>query len=557
MPGSERGDAPAVDIVDIYESIRERQRHDSERSTCSTLEQNDIEAVQALVCMSSWGQRSQKGDLLKIRPLTPISDSGDFTMHAEAASELPKDYHFLSTLCMTPPHSPDFVEPSTTMLLSSQVTYSKPRTVMANASVCVVTSTNCASAIAKPSVINMERQSSRKSAISESPAPQPCRAMATSVIRHTGDSSAYPHIPAVQVKTKVTSGNCSTSKDWCEVQDRRHSRVSEDMDTADGLISDTSPIHQPYLHNSSCNTTNKGQQPIRPVSPRTCLPKNCDKYPQKKATQLLPTPVSNPQVICQMIPFNRQRGMISAFIKPPTQTVATTVQPILPQTASVSQPVLMGSSVPQGTVMLVLPQTSVQQQPQCQQTVMTVGNTKLLPLAPAPVFIASGQSCAPQMDFSRRRNYVCNFPGCRKTYFKSSHLKAHLRTHTGTYGGQILCYKNIHLYCWKNVVLHFDSERGEKPFSCNWEGCDKKFARSDELSRHRRTHTGEKKFACPVCDRRFMRSDHLTKHARRHMTTKKIPSWQTQVDKLNRIATAEKPKSDGALNMLIPIPTSA
>lgn len=84
--------------MDIYESIRERQRHDSERSSCSTLEQNDIEAVEALVCMSSWGQRSQKGDLLKIRPLTPVSDSGDFSMPAEPVSELPKDYNFLSTL---------------------------------------------------------------------------------------------------------------------------------------------------------------------------------------------------------------------------------------------------------------------------------------------------------------------------------------------------------------------------------------------------------------------------------------------------------------------------
>ena len=87
--------------MDICESILERKRHDSERSTCSVLEQNDIEAVEALVCMSAWGQRSQKGDLLKIRPLTPVSDSGDVTtaVHVDAAApELPKDFDSLSTL---------------------------------------------------------------------------------------------------------------------------------------------------------------------------------------------------------------------------------------------------------------------------------------------------------------------------------------------------------------------------------------------------------------------------------------------------------------------------
>ncbi|CAG2108649.1 unnamed protein product [Medioppia subpectinata] len=58
---------------------------------------------------------------------------------------------------------------------------------------------------------------------------------------------------------------------------------------------------------------------------------------------------------------------------------------------------------------------------------------------------------------------------------------------------------------------------GEKPFVCLWESCGRQFSRSDELSRHKRTHTGEKKFVCSVCERRFMRSDHLTKHVKRHL----------------------------------------
>ncbi|MGH0166242.1 UNVERIFIED_CONTAM: hypothetical protein FKN15_075105 [Acipenser sinensis] len=57
----------------------------------------------------------------------------------------------------------------------------------------------------------------------------------------------------------------------------------------------------------------------------------------------------------------------------------------------------------------------------------------------------------------------------------------------------------------------------EKPYHCTWEGCTWKFARSDELTRHFRKHTGIKPFRCSDCDRSFSRSDHLALHRRRHV----------------------------------------
>uniref|UniRef100_A0A3B5MKA6 C2H2-type domain-containing protein n=1 Tax=Xiphophorus couchianus TaxID=32473 RepID=A0A3B5MKA6_9TELE len=56
----------------------------------------------------------------------------------------------------------------------------------------------------------------------------------------------------------------------------------------------------------------------------------------------------------------------------------------------------------------------------------------------------------------------------------------------------------------------------ERPYACPADGCDRRFSRSDELTRHVRVHTGQKPFQCRICMRNFSRSDHLTTHIRTH-----------------------------------------
>lgn len=67
---------------------------------------------------------------------------------------------------------------------------------------------------------------------------------------------------------------------------------------------------------------------------------------------------------------------------------------------------------------------------------------------------------------------------------------------------------------------------GEKPYTCQWPECEWRFARSDELTRHYRKHTGAKPFKCAVCERSFARSDHLALHMKRHLP--KTSKWHAR-----------------------------
>ena len=114
------------------------------------------------------------------------------------------------------------------------------------------------------------------------------------------------------------------------------------------------------------------------------------------------------------------------------------------------------------------------------------------------------------------REHECKQFSCDQCDYRcsvSGNLSRHVRTHSGE---KPFSCDQCDYRCSErgSLTKHMRMHSGEKPFSCDQ--CDYRCSVSGNLSRHVRTYSGEKPFSCDKCDYRCSERGSLTKHMRTH-----------------------------------------
>jgi hypothetical protein len=68
------------------------------------------------------------------------------------------------------------------------------------------------------------------------------------------------------------------------------------------------------------------------------------------------------------------------------------------------------------------------------------------------------------------------------------------------------------------IFISISNQKGEKPFQCEFEGCDRRFANSSDRKKHMHVHTSDKPYFCRIngCDKSYTHPSSLRKHMKMH-----------------------------------------